>query len=122
MARKRPSGRRVLKHVDIQDSHGVENLIQAPFLIGVLNVRGSFDLEGPPVGADGIASARQEERSGPEWRGQPAVRRGGAMGRPYWLALARSTRDLRQSEQRVRSLFALVDGRRVGSAFRCHGE
>ncbi len=40
---------------------------------------------------------------------------------PCWRALARSTRDLRQSEQRVRPLFALVEGRRAGSAFRCHG-
>src|SRR5260370_40183690 len=82
---------KLLERVDVQDSHGVEKLIQTPFLIGVLNVPGSFGLEGPPVGTDGTASARQEERSRSQWRGQPVVRRGGIIGRPRWAAPARAS-------------------------------
>jgi len=41
----------VLERVDIQDSHGRENLIQAPFRNGALNDSAGF--EGSPVASDG---------------------------------------------------------------------
>jgi hypothetical protein len=45
-----------LDGVDIQDSGSARNLIQAPFL-GAMDVFGSADVEGPPVGADAAAFA-----------------------------------------------------------------
>lgn len=53
--------------VDIQDSHGLENLVQIPFLEGGLNEPGSLGFEGSAVDVDGTALARQAQRSRPDW-------------------------------------------------------
>jgi hypothetical protein len=48
-----------LERVAIQDSSGLENLIQAPFRLGAMNVGGSSGSARPSMGADGAASAWQ---------------------------------------------------------------
>jgi acyl CoA:acetate/3-ketoacid CoA transferase alpha subunit len=46
-----------LERVDIQGSCGLENLIQAPFRTGALNVGGSSGSARPSVGTDGAVFA-----------------------------------------------------------------
>jgi hypothetical protein len=46
-----------LEPVDIQDSLGLANLIQAPFWMGALNVGGSPVSTGRSMGTDGFALA-----------------------------------------------------------------
>ena len=52
-----------LERVDIQDSHGLATLIQAPFGSGGLGERSSSDFERSPVGSDGAAFAGQAHES-----------------------------------------------------------
>jgi tripartite-type tricarboxylate transporter receptor subunit TctC len=54
-----------LERVDIQDSRGLANLIQAPFWRGGLGERSSSDVERSPVGSDGAAFAGQTHGSRP---------------------------------------------------------